>query len=128
MAYPTTPGQSLNAAAVTSTASSGVGSTQATAAVMGTHSAVFTVTAFSQGANSEAELVLAIEGNLDGSTWVNIASMSIEANGTYLLLPNTGAGTTARIPMANLRASAYFKGFGSASPTATVSAYLASEA
>src|ERR1700733_16096084 len=115
MAYPTTPGQSLNAAAVTTTASSGVGSTQAVGATVGTagtHCAVFTVTSFVQGANSEAELVLAIEGNLDGSTWVNIAGTTAEANGTYLLSPSTGSGSQARVPMANLRCSAYFKGFG----------------
>jgi hypothetical protein len=93
MAYPTTPGQSLNAVAVTSTASTGVGTTQAVGATVGTagtHAAVFTVTLFNQGANSEAELVLVIEGNLDGSTWVNLGSMTVEANGVYLLVPSTG--------------------------------------
>lgn len=125
MAYPTTPGQSLNGVAVTSTPSSGVGTTQATAATLATHSAVFTVTLFNAGTTSEGELILAIEGNLDGATWVNLGEISVENNGTYLLIPTT-AGTAARIPMANLRASAYLKGSGS--PTATVSAWVGSTA
>ena len=127
MAYPTTPGQSLTAASVTTTASSGQGSTQATATVMGSHSAVFTVTNFVAGATGDTVLVLAIEGNLDGSTWVNVTEVSVEGNGVYVVVPTLGSGM-GKVPMANLRTSAYFKGFGTGSPTATVTAWIASEA
>jgi hypothetical protein len=127
MAYPLTPGQSLTAASVTKTAASGQGTTQATAAAFATHAAVFAVTAFN-AAGTNAVLNLVIEGNLDGSTWVGIASETVEANGTYLVVPQSPGGITSRIPMANLRTSAYFQGYGSGSPTATVSAFIGSEA
>lgn len=130
MAWPATPVQTLSAVSVTSTATSGQSTSQATAAAFATHSAVFTVSAFNAGEVSPGSgpvLVLTIEGNLDGSTWVTLGEVSVEGNGTYLVVP-TIAGQAARIPVANLRTSAYFKGFGSGSPTATVTAWLASEA
>lgn len=121
MAYPAATA-SLSAVSVTKTAGSGTGSSLTNAQIVYTsHSATFTVTSFT--ATAGAYLQCTLQGSLDGSNWFVIAAANVQGNAASVLLaPRTVYGQLLSMPSAYLRCVAVWEGYGSTSPTATVTA------
>jgi hypothetical protein len=125
MAYPQ-PTASLSAAAVTTTVSTGIGSTltDAAPALHSQHAVTFTIASWT--GNNFAEINCILEGNIDGTNWFEVTSAVVSTNGSFTLIPHSPTGVLSLSPTLNIRARVFFTNYGTSSPTATVTATIAS--